>query len=172
MLLNQRTKEAEAGKDLIRALGEKLEAAGAETAALETEVSNFSKELEITKEELRQARRRVETLRQENGEMEVELKRQIRLVEDGQERADELGARLDELSKERLSLQTRLAGAKSENEILRRENERILISQKDVADEVARFGQLGSSIKQEMIKKKGLAEHKAEAERELRRAVE
>lgn len=113
-------------------MSEKLELAGAETNALENEVSNHQKELEIAREEMRQSKRKIESLREENGEMEVELKRQRALVEEAQERIEELTAKLDELTKERLSLQTKLSGAKSENEMLRRENERLLITQKDV----------------------------------------
>ena len=41
-----------------------------------------------------------------------------------------------------------------------------------MADEVARFGALNNSIKQEVLKKKSLLEHKSEADRELRRALE
>jgi hypothetical protein len=41
-----------------------------------------------------------------------------------------------------------------------------------VADEITRFGTLNNNIKQELIKKRGLIEHKAAAEKELKRAVE
>lgn len=113
-------------------MGEKLENAGNETASLELEIANAQKELEVSREECRQSKRRVESLRQENSELEVELKRQIRQVEEAQERADEFSSRIDELSKDRLNLQTKLTGAKSENEMLKRENERLMITQKDV----------------------------------------
>lgn len=117
---------------MIRALGEKLESAGNDYASLEVECSNTQKELEATREETRQSKRRVESLRQENGELEVELKRQMRMVEETQERSDDLAGKIDDISKERLTLQTKLTGAKSEGEMLRRENERLMISQKDV----------------------------------------
>lgn len=114
-------------------MGEKLESAGNDYASLEVECSNTQKELEAAREESRQSKRRVESLRQENGELEIELKRQMRMVEESQERADDLATKLDEVSKEKLTLQAKLSGAKSESEMLRRENERLMISQKDVA---------------------------------------
>ena len=125
-------KELESYKELNRALNEKLEASKADTNSVEKELSSVQNELDVAREELRQTKRRVESLRQENGEMEVELKRQLRLVEEGQDRIDELVAKSDELTKDRLSLQTKLTGAKSEIEILRRENERLILCQKDV----------------------------------------
>jgi hypothetical protein len=41
-----------------------------------------------------------------------------------------------------------------------------------IADEVARFSTLNNNIKQELMKKKGLTDHKADAERDLRKAIE
>lgn len=41
-----------------------------------------------------------------------------------------------------------------------------------MADEVTRFGVLNNALKQEAVKKRSLQDHKNEAEKELRRAVE
>lgn len=142
-------------------MGEKLEGAGNETASLEVELANSQKELEASREEARQSKRRVEALRQENGELEVELKRQMRLVEEAQERADEFSAKIDEVSKDRLSLQTRLNGAKSENEMLRRENEKLMITQKDVGQDKA-GGRRDHAIRDSK------QQHKAGADKEAR----
>lgn len=130
--LEKKNKEIDSYKELNRALNEKLDISKTDTNNLEKELLSVQNELDVAREELRQAKRRVESLRQENGEMEVELKRQLRLVEEGQDRIDDLVAKSDELTKDRMNLQTKLTGTKSELEILRRENERLLISQKDV----------------------------------------
>ena len=41
-----------------------------------------------------------------------------------------------------------------------------------MADEISRFSSLNNNIKQELSKKKGLADHKIDAERDLRKAIE